>query len=300
MPGPLRREFRQIARDRTSGAAELALRAVTELEDWLRRHPNPSEAEVEELVVHLLHLQPSMAPLLRLANEVALAADSGRPGASLARAARDFRKCLEGAPRRIAKLFAGELDGHARWPIAIFSYSSTVVAAVARARRRISSVLTSECRPGMEGLVSVSKLSRAGVQVRLTTDAGLLSLLQGVRVVLVGADAMLSHAFVNKIGTRALYLRAREAGCQFWVLTDSTKLLPEGIAAPFWRPSDGPPGEVWPRPTRGVQVLNPLFEHTELGDEVRVLTEAGWLDSAQVREAVEGIQISPRLKRLAD
>lgn len=300
MPGPLTREFREVARDRTSGAAEVALRAVAAIEGWQRRHPNPSEAEVEELAVRLLHLQPSMAPLLRLANDVALAADSGRPGPSLARAVKDFRKRLEAAPGRIAKLFASELDNDAPWPIAIFSYSSTVVAAVARGRRRVASVLTSECRPGMEGLVAVSKLAKAGVHVRLATDAGLLSLLQGARVVLVGADAMLSHALVNKIGTRALYLRAREAGCQFWVLTDSTKLLPEAIAAPFWRPSDGPPGEVWPRATRRVQVLNPLFEHTELGDEVRVLTEAGWLDSAQVREAVERIRVSPRLKRLAD
>lgn len=289
-----------MARDRTSGAAELALRAVAALEGWQRRHANPTEAEVEELVVRLLHLQPSMAPLLRLANDVALAADSGRPGFALGRATRNFQKRLEAAPGHIARMFAQELDGDAPWPIALFSYSSTVVTAVVRARRRIASALTSECRPGMEGLVSVGKLAQAGVQVRLATDAGLLSLLQGVRVVLVGADALLSHALVNKIGTRALYLRAREAGCQFWVLTDSTKLLPEAIAAPFWRPSDGPPGEVWPRPTRRVQVLNPLFEHTELGDEVRVLTEAGWLDSAQVREAVESIQVSSRLKRLAD
>jgi translation initiation factor 2B subunit (eIF-2B alpha/beta/delta family) len=300
MPGPLRTEFARIGRDRTSGAAELALRAVTAVERWLRRHKNPSEAEVEDLAVRLLKVQPSMAPLLRLANEVALAADSGRPGAALARAARDFRRRLEGAPRRIAKYFAAELEGEDPWPIAIFSYSSTVVAAVARARRRVSSVLTSECRPGMEGLLSVAKLSKAGVQVRLATDAGLLSLLQGTRVVVVGADAVLSHAFVNKMGTRGLYLRAREAGCQMWVLTDSTKLLPEAIAAPFWRPSDGPPGEVWPRPTRRVLVVNPLFEHTEIGDDVRVLTEAGWLDAGQVRDAVEGIRISPRMKRLAD
>jgi translation initiation factor 2B subunit (eIF-2B alpha/beta/delta family) len=300
MPRPLTADFRKIARDRTSGAAELALRAVAAVEGWLRRNPNPGEAEVEDLVVRLLHLQPSMAPLLRLANEVALAADSGRPGPALSRAVKEFRKRLEGAPRRIRRLFAGELTGESSWPIAIFSYSSTVVAAVAGARRRISSVLTSECRPGMEGLLSVAKLSKAGVQVRLATDAGLLSLLQGVRVILVGADAVLSHAFVNKIGTRVLYLRGREAGCQVWVLTDSTKLLPEAIAAPFWRPSDGPPGELWPRPTRRVQVINPLFELTELGDDVRVLTEAGWLDAGQVREAVEGIAVSPRLKRLAD
>jgi translation initiation factor 2B subunit (eIF-2B alpha/beta/delta family) len=304
MSDPLARHFQRIARDRTSGAAELALHAVAAIEGWLRRHPNPPDADLEDLVVRLLHLHPSMAPLLRLANDVALAADSGRPGPALSRAVRSFRHCLQDAPRRIAKLFSAELAdglaGASSLPVVLFSYSSTVVAAVSAARRRISTVLTSECRPGMEGLLAVSKLAKAGFQVQLATDAGLLSLMQGARVVVVGADAVLSRAFVNKIGTRALYLRAREAGCQFWVLTDSTKLLPEAIAAPFWRPSDGPPSEVWPHPTRRVHVLNPLFEHTELGDDIRVLTEAGWLDSAQVREAIDAIRTSPRLKRLAD
>ena len=300
MPVPLSKEFRQIARDRTSGAAQVALQAVTAVEAWIARHPDPDDAQLEDLVMRLLRLQPSMAPLLRLANEVALAADTGRPGTALERAVKDFRKQLEGAPRRIAKLFRAELDGEDRWPIALFSYSSTVVAAVTGARRRISSTLTSECRPGMEGLVSVARLSRAGVKVKLATDIGMLSQLQGTRAVLVGADAVLSHAFVNKIGTRMLYLRAREAGCPVWVLADSSKLLPEGIAAPFWRPSDGPASELWPRPTQRVQVLNPMFEHTELGDDIRVLTENGWLESGQVREAVEAIRISPRLKRLAE
>jgi translation initiation factor 2B subunit (eIF-2B alpha/beta/delta family) len=300
VPASLTKDFRQIARDRTSGAAQVALQAVTAVEKWIARHPDPSDAELEDLVLRLLHLQPSMAPLLRLANEIALAADTGRPGVALVRTIKNFRQRLKAAPRQIARHFRAELDGDAPWPIAVFSYSSTVVAAVIGARRRISSTLTSECRPGMEGLVSVARLSRAGVRVKLATDIGLLSLLQGVRAVLVGADAVLSHAFVNKIGTRMLYLRAREAGCPVWVLADSTKLLPEGIAAPFWRPSDGPPGEVWPRPTRRVQVLNPMFEHTELGDDIRVLTETGWLESLQAREAVEAIRISPRLKRLAE
>ncbi len=296
----LGKEFNRIGRDRTSGAAELALRAVEAVEGWLRRHAHPDEAEVEGIAVRLLRVQSSMAPLLRLANDVALAADSRRPGAALAQNLKEFRRRLEGAPRRIAKNFIAELDAAATCPVAVFSYSSTVVAALTAARKRIASVLAAESRPGMEGLLTVGKLSRAGLRVQLSTDAGLLSLVQTVRLVVVGADAVLSHAFVNKIGTRALYLRAREAGCPVWVLTDSTKLLPEAIAAPFWRPSDGPPGEVWPRPPRGVQVLNPLFEHTELGEGVRVLTEGGWLEAPQVRQAVEAIRVSPRMKRLAD
>lgn len=300
MSKPLAREFRRIARDRTSGAAELALQAVSAVEQWVHRHPDAGEAQVEDIAVQLLGMQRSMAPLLRLANEVALAADSSRPARALAKSAAEFRRRLQGAPRKISRRFAAELSARPLWQVAIFSYSSTVVRAIVGARRRIASVLASESRPGMEGLLAVGRLAQSGLRVQLATDAAQLSLLHPARLVMVGADAILSHTFVNKVGTRALYLRARELGCLVWVLTDSTKLLPEAIAAPFWRPSDGPAREVWPRPTRGVQVLNPLFEHTELSSTVRVLTENGWLEAGQVRRAVEAIRTSPRMKRLAD
>ncbi len=47
----LRRELDAIARDRRSGAAELALRAVTALQSWSRRHPQPSKQELLDIAV---------------------------------------------------------------------------------------------------------------------------------------------------------------------------------------------------------------------------------------------------------
>ena len=46
MDGLLRRQLDGVARDRRSGAAEIALRAVTALQAWLRRHRQPSEQEL--------------------------------------------------------------------------------------------------------------------------------------------------------------------------------------------------------------------------------------------------------------
>ena len=46
----LRQKLDAIARDRRSGAAELALRAVTDLQSWLRRHPKPTEQELLALL----------------------------------------------------------------------------------------------------------------------------------------------------------------------------------------------------------------------------------------------------------
>lgn len=289
----------RVARDRTSGAAEIALQAVHAVELWLGRNAHPSEAECEDVVVRLLHLQSSMAPILRLANEIALAADSRDRGNGLNATVRRFRRDLEGARGRIARHFSAALDGAERAMVAAYSYSSTVTRALTAARKRLAGVLVAECHPGREGRITAKLLADAGISVEYTSDAAWLSLLTSSRVLVLGADAVLSHAFVNKVGTRAAYLAAREAGVPIWVLSDSTKFLPEELAAPFWRPTEGPAAQLWARAPRGVDVRNPLIEHTELS-RVRVFTEAGALEPQQVRAAVEAVRLSPRLKRLAE
>jgi translation initiation factor 2B subunit (eIF-2B alpha/beta/delta family) len=289
----------RISRDHTSGAAQLAGQAVAAVEAWLRRHPDPSEAELEEVAARLLRLQSSMAPMLRLANEVALAADAVQRGPALARNLRAFRQCLERARARIARHFAARLAERPRWSMVTYSYSSTVTRALIGARARLDEVLIGESRPGCEGHLAAQQLARAGVSVRFCTDAALVSLLHSSSLLVLGADTVLSHAFVNKVGTRMVSLGAREAGVPIWVLSDSTKFLPEALAAPFWRPSEGPSAEVWAHSPRGVEIRNPYFEHTELTG-VRVITESGALTADQIPQAVEAIRLSPRLKRLAD
>jgi len=289
----------RVAQDRTSGAAQLALESVRAVQHWLARHPYPSEAELEEVVVRLLGLQSSMAPILRLANEVALAADGASRAPALAARLRAFRRSLEHARARIARHFATALDKSQRSSAATYSFSSTVIGGLISARRHFASVLVAESRPELEGRITARRLAGAGIPVQYTTDAGLLGLLHSASVFVIGADAVLSHSFVNKIGTRTACLAAREAGVPVFLLSDGTKFLPEELAAPFWRPSEGASAQVWARPPRGVSLLSPLFEHTELS-HVRVITESGVLDPSEVRRAVDSVRISPRLKRLAD
>ena len=295
----LAQQLGRVARDRTSGAAQLALESVHAVEQWLARHRDPSEAELEEVVVRLLGLQSSMAPILRLANEVALAADDPQRGRALAARLRVFRSSLPKSRARIARHFSAALDGSQRSTVATYSFSSTVIQALTAARRRIASVLVAESRPEFEGRVTAERLAKANIPVQYTTDVGLLSLLHSANALVIGADAVLSHSFVNKIGTRSACLAAREAGVPVFLLSDGTKFLPEELAAPFWRPSEGPAAQVWMRPPHGVGLRSPLFEHAELS-YVRVITEAGILDPSEVRQAVDAVRVSPRLKRLAD
>jgi len=299
MSRPLAQQLARVARDHTSGAAQLALESARAVEQWLERHPSPSEAELEDVVLKLLRLQCSMAPILRLANEVALAADGPHCARALAMRLRAFIRSLERARGCIARHFTAALGKSPGLTAATYSFSSTVIGSFTAARARVASVLVAESRPALEGRLTARRLAEARIPVQYTTDTGLLGLLHSASVFAVGADAVLSHSFVNKIGTRTACLAAREAGVPVFLLSDATKFLPEELAAPFWRPSEGPTALVWTGAPRGIVLRCPLFEHTELV-HVRVITESGVLDPSEVRRAVESVRVSPRLKRLAD
>ncbi len=300
MDRPLRRELDAIARDHRSGAAELTLRAVRALDTWLRRHGQPSERELLQIARALLRAQPSMAPLLRLANEVALAVDSPEPARTLARAAREFDRLLRTAPQRIARQFEMALRLGKTHILATYSYSSTVLHALKHARRRIACVMCSESRPGHEGRATAREIARAGMTVAFSTDVALASRMDQASVFATGADAILPDGFVNKAGTDVLILCTLKAHKPVWILADTTKFVPKPMAAKLWTTHTGPGNEVWRQPPAGVKILNPLLEPAQFYAPIRLLTERGWMTPAQVRRELKKIRISPRLKDLTD
>jgi len=298
----LRREFDAIARDRRSGAAELALRAVTALQSWLRRHPRPTEDDLLEIARALLRAQSWMAPFLRLANEVARAVDARNPADSLVAAIAGFARVLRIAPERIAQNFVKALPRHRSWMFT-YSYSSTVVRALTHAKSRIRIVYCSESRPGYEGRTTATKLARAGIRVCLSTDATLISnpLLHNL---VLGADKILPYGFENKIGSQVLAERVRRfrhGRKAVWVLADTTKFWPESWErSRFWKYNPGPAAQVWKDAPRKVWVKNNYFDFTRFFPGVRICTERGWMTPEQVRRQMKRIRISPRLKALAD
>jgi len=290
----LHRTLEEIARDRRSGAAELALRAVTALAARLHRPPRPTQQELEEIVTALLSAQPSMAPLLRLANEVALGADHRDPALFLRKAIAAFAKTLRTAPGRISQKFARALRPRPRI-VATYSYSSTVLHALRQRRNLIERVLCSESRPGDEGRSTARKLAQAGIRVLFCTDIALASRMDQTGVFVFGADAILPWGFVNKIGTGALVSAALKARRPVWLLADSTKFLPKPLASRLSMVGLGDRSGVWRKRPKGISVLNTVFEPTEFSPAIRLLTERGWMTPAKIRREMERIRISPRL-----
>ena len=297
----LRQQLDAIAGDRRSGAAELALRAVTGLQSWLRRHPKPTEQELLDIARALLRAQPSMAPLLRLANDVALSIDTKKSAGALSRATADFRYRLQTASRQISRYFVRWLAKGPRRYVLTYSHSSTVATALIRARSRIEEVLCSESRPGYEGIQLAKKLGRAGIKTGLTTDAGLFSQVWPGWLLALGCDAVLNGWVAAKVGSRVLIRRMLSLGGRAVFLVDTTKFWYEPtLRSRLWQWTFGPEEELWKRPPANVQVYNLYFELIEFSPKLRFLTERGWMTPKQVRGYLKNIRISPRLRELAN
>lgn len=202
-----------IAADRSSGAAELALRAAETL----------ALARPEELAgaaQALMRAQPSMAGVYNAAQ------------AALAGTLDAFMQRLRDSGDRIARAAAPRVRGRV---VLTHSYSSTVVRALREGRP--ARVLVTESLPGGEGARTA-----AALRGELIPDAAVYSALAGAQVAVVGADALTQDHVINKIGTAALALCARERRVPAWVLCGSEK-----VAGPGWRPQMSDLFEAVPR-----------------------------------------------------
>jgi translation initiation factor 2B subunit (eIF-2B alpha/beta/delta family) len=297
----LKRQLQAIAENKHSGANELALQAVGALRSWIRRNQNEEVRGYVRVFRALLEMQPEMAPFLRLANEVALAADSTNPAKTLLRSCRRMQNILKQGPGLIARRFQRALGGGPRKTILTYSYSSTVLRALIHSKSQVLQVYCSEASPEMERRTLARRLASAGLHVTLTTDLSLPSFIHGVDdahprpdAVLVGADQVRPTHFVNRYGTEILAKAARRARVPVWVLTDTTKFIGD------WRRDSGstrtePATLLWRNAPKRVTPWLRLLGEVPLAPHVKVLTERGWMTSEQVRQAIREIHLSARM-----
>jgi translation initiation factor 2B subunit (eIF-2B alpha/beta/delta family) len=299
----LKREINTISLDNLHGATELTQRAARAVLNWMARHPRPNKKQWEVVVRAVFHCQRAMAPMLRLANEIASGLESESPTSSVSQRLRDYSRRLRTAAPVIAHLFKKHLQQDAPCEVITFSYSSTVLNCLFAARNRIAGVTCSESRPMMEGRLMASKLARAGIRVDFMSDAALGSQFGRNRkqLLILGADAILFGYVAAKIGSKALFSRARECNVEIILAADTAKCWPmDGRSAHSWEWRSGPSQELWKRPPQGVTVHNPYFELTPTSSRMKFLTELGWMNRGAVYRAIRGIRVSPLLRQIVD
>lgn len=276
-----------LAEDRQRGASEIAADA----RDLLSSLADESRDAVADAGIALVEAHPAMAPLFNLVNGALLGWDEEGPAVlDRLRAEADARR------RDLIAQVADLADDGAT--VATYSRSGTVVAGLKQAAAdRTVRVRVGEGRPGMEGLSVARDLDAAGAEVTVTTDAALVSDLDDVDLVLVGADAICAEGLVNKVGTSALLRSADADDVGVVVACGSDKRLPSA-----WRRA--PPldrqGTLDVDVPEGVAVEAPLFEVAPLDPVTAIVTEDGPQPPAMVADGLDRMRVHPRLQEVGD
>ncbi len=260
-----------FASDRASGSAGVAARLLDELERWvlLDRSPDPQTLRAA-LFLWLREAQanqPSMALVHQFAARALSVLNTGLERGDDVTALRGHlgescqaeREDLGAAIESVARSAAATLTGKGAW-IATLSHSGTVLAALRllHAAGRAPRVLLAEGRPGNEGRAMAAALAESGIATLLVVDAALPLLLSQASALWLGADAVTEFGVLNKIGSYAAALAAREHGVPVYALASRRKFLPAGT--PALAIAEQPPAEVWDAPPARVRPRNFYFE----------------------------------------
>jgi len=256
--------------DRTSGSTDVAFAFLDRLERMLAMDVSATAAAFRPALFGWLRAeqagQPSMAIVHQLAGRAWDVAQTGGPGdavadlrARVAESCAAERRDLSADQRALAATAAALVERRESW-IATLSHSRSVINALSLAatRGQAPRALVGEGRPRLEGRNAAAELAAANIPVWLVADSALPLLLSQASMVWIGADAVTDRGVVNKIGSYATALAAREHSVPVYALAGRRKFLPANTGA--LQILEMPPTEIWDAAPEGVQARNVYFE----------------------------------------
>ena len=253
-----------------------------------------------DLGMALIRAQPSVAPVIRLANDLLCQVETMAVSdvwfTSILRKAVEYEAFSKTALNKLIR-FAKRLLNFSGL-VLTYSYSSVVTQSILAAKRAGMKfgVMTSEARPANEGQMTAGMLAKTGINVQYMTDVGLLSSIATASVVLLGADAILPEAVVNKIGSRLIIEKARSCGVPVYVLTMTNKFLPRSLL-PFFEIQDKNPQEIWSKAPKSVTPQNRYFDQTPMEMITGMITEEGMVRPETLPGFLHQINLSEKLKQ---
>lgn len=283
-----------IKDDLLSGAAEIALRAITVYQTALKIQDdaslNLSASEradgdlLKEIIAQtasaLIDVQPAMAPLTAMGNIVLQAIDLEQSKEAIIEKANQaltrFESTLCASAATIADIAYDLIDPGEL--IFAYSFSSTVVSCLlnARARGRYFRVVCTEARPSMEGRKLASRLTSGGIEVIHTFDSALGLVLGNCSAAFMGVDCITRAGVVNKVGSWMLAVACRELKVPLYALSGTEKFISDDRMFDFEK-HERPGSEVWEGAPKGVAVLNHQFDLVPFELLTGLVTENGIL-----------------------
>ena len=302
----------RVRTDVIGGAADTAkeiVRAIKSLaQDSQAETPDQLVGEVEEAVIDILRVMPTLAPPLnalhRVMGQMEIAYEAGASVKELQETIiQAVDTFLDWSAHSIEKVavYGSELIKNGD-VIFTYSMSSSVwkIFSLAKSQGKSFEVIVTESRPSNEGMWTVDEMLKIDIPVSVSIDACIGELVPGADLVFVGADAISSHGYsLCKVGTYPAALIAKAHGVPFYIAADTLKFDTTSLLglAPKIDPIHRHEviGEKYPQ---DVRVVGRIFDQTPPSLVDAIITEIGLLHPTACVMVMWNVKLSERLKNL--
>lgn len=277
-----------IATMRVRGAGKIARHAARGLAAWERALPRdaldgPREFDdaLRRATKRLIETRPTAVSLkngLRFVNErVRQRGTVEAKREALKHAVREFEERSRAAVAAIGEHHRALLKDGGTYLTHCNSQAALRGFLEARKQGLNFEVLATETRPWRQGFLTARQLAEGGVRVTLMVDSAAFHEMPRVDAVFVGCDTVAANGdVVNKVGTSAIALAARELGVPFYVCGETYKVDPDTPSGAEVIIEEREATEIAdPTELPGVRLLNPVFDVTPNSRVRALLTELG-------------------------
>lgn len=272
------RSAKEIINDTEKGASELAIDAAEIIMDL-------DENSIEDYAVELLKGRPLMTPLVNLVNNIFLAEEKGD---DIYKNVNNYLENLKLNKKESVNKVREIFSKNKYSSILTISYSSTVINSL----ENMNKVFVLESRPLMEGRKTSRMIKndiKNEIEVEYCIDAAMAKAVKKTDVVLVGADTVCIEGVLNKMGTRPLFYTSKELSTPFYVVCDSSKILPSQI--PISIEETHPAKEIWDTDL-DININNDYFELTPWSDYDLIMEEG---IEKNIEKRIKNLDVSDKL-----
>jgi ribose 1,5-bisphosphate isomerase len=297
--------LKDVQSDTHSGATEITQKAARCLLAFSEQG-QPSAAACREQLIGLgqaiIDAQPMMSSLFNLVNRVLLDTESARDRGSvdalqraIQESAHRFQESTQTALAAIARNGQKLLAPHST--VMTHSSSSTVAGILREASLQGKSIraIATESRPFCEGRELARNLGQQGIPTQVVLDAAAAPYVKRADLVIVGVDRIAEESFLNKVGTLALAMAARQEQVPFYVACETNKFLPVSVVpmGAVLEESAQRAQEEW----MNVELVYSLFEEIPNRWLTGLITEKGILSMDALARHFRAFRVSPEISK---
>lgn len=299
--------LKDVQSDSQSGATEITQKAARCLIAFSEEgHPRAAVCR-EQLILlgqAIIDAHPMMSSLFNLVNRVFLESEAARRLESV----ETIQQAVRGSAQRFLESTQTALASIARngqklltphITVMTHSSSSTVAGILREASLQGKSIraIATESRPFCEGRELARNLGQQGIPTQVVLDAAAALYVRKADLVIVGVDRIAEDSFLNKAGTLALAMSARQEKVPFYVACETNKFLPVAVVSmsDALQGSEQRAQEEW----MNVELVYSLFEEIPNKWLTGVITEKGILSMGALARHFRAFKVSTEIFKRA-